>query len=216
MKNPWHGSTRLTTDASRCCTRSGVQCHLEARVSTAVAKFADNTQLFRLGETRENTEELQRDLIKPDELATWWEVMLSVDHCNVMHTEGGRGKSSYSVQGSKLTVSTREMGLDVTAQWDLLHSVCSWWKTANKMAGCIRSQMQHAMENILMSLKICGLQILCVVLGTPFPKGYCITRGGSETGEENGQGPGRTLIWEEVCYHFTLERRKIKEDKYIK
>lgn len=39
-------------------------------MSTAVAKFVDNTQLFRLGETRENTEELQRDLIKPDELAT--------------------------------------------------------------------------------------------------------------------------------------------------
>ena len=58
---------------------------LETGINSEVAKFADDTKLFHVVKTREDCEELQKDLSKLGEWATKWQMRFNVAKCKVMH-----------------------------------------------------------------------------------------------------------------------------------
>ena len=58
---------------------------LELGVSREVAKFANDTKLFKVVRTQRDCEELQRDLYKLGEWEPKWQMWFSVSKCKVMH-----------------------------------------------------------------------------------------------------------------------------------
>ena len=58
---------------------------LELGVNSEVAKFADDTKLFKVDTTQRDCEELQRDLSKLGEWASKWQIRFNVSKCKVMH-----------------------------------------------------------------------------------------------------------------------------------
>ena len=58
---------------------------LELGVSSEVARFADDTKLFKVVKTQRDCEELQRDLSKLGEWASKWQMQFNVSKCKVMH-----------------------------------------------------------------------------------------------------------------------------------
>lgn len=58
--------------------------------------------------------------------------------------------------------------------------------------------MEKNTENIMLYKSMVQPHLECPTLVTPSPKGCCSTRGGSEKGDRNVQGPGKILLWREI------------------
>lgn len=100
---------------------------------------------------------------------------------------------SYTLQGSKLTVSTQEKNLGMIVDSSMkTPAVCAAVvKKANKKLGCVRTVIMNNTKNIIMPLYKSMVQPhlqLCAVLITPSPKRYFRTRVDSENSDENEEG----------------------------
>ena len=69
---------------------------LELGVSNEVAKFADDTKLFKVVKTERYCEELQRDPSKLGEWASKWQMWFNVSKCKVMHV-GAKNPTQFQV-----------------------------------------------------------------------------------------------------------------------
>lgn len=79
--------------------------HVEKGVGSEVARFADNKKLFMGVSVREDHEEFQRHLIKEAVLTAEHHMQSFVDKYKVNPTAGNNLDCSYTLLGSKLTVS---------------------------------------------------------------------------------------------------------------
>ncbi|CAM5159894.1 unnamed protein product [Natator depressus] len=72
---------------------------LEKGVNSEVAKFADDTKLFKIVKTKADCEELQKDLTKLSDWATKWQMKFNVDKCKVTHIGKNNPNSTYNMMG---------------------------------------------------------------------------------------------------------------------
>lgn len=59
--------------------------HIEKRMSSKIAKFADDTQISKTLRARTNCDEIFFDLKGLNDSTTHWWMKFSVDECKVMH-----------------------------------------------------------------------------------------------------------------------------------
>ncbi|CAM5106410.1 unnamed protein product [Eretmochelys imbricata] len=127
---------------------------LEKGINSEVAKFADDTKLFKIVKTKADCEELQKALTKLTDWATKWQMKLNVDKCKVMHTGKNNPNDTYSTMGANLATTNQEKDLGVIVGSSLKTSTqcAAAVKKANGMLGIIKKGIESKMENILLPL----------------------------------------------------------------
>ena len=83
-------------------------------VESPVARFADDTQVFREIQSDEDRHKLQQDI---DELLIWstkWQLPFNESKCKVMHYGHTNRKVDYKLGGVKIVEVSEEMDLGVT------------------------------------------------------------------------------------------------------
>ena len=127
---------------------------LELGLSSEVAKFADDTKLFRVVKAREDCEALQRDLSRLEEWASMWQMRFNVAKCKVMHIGTKNPKYKYKLMGSELAETDQERDLGVMIDNSLKTSAqcATAIKKANAMLGVIRKGIENKSAGIIMPL----------------------------------------------------------------
>ena len=119
-----------------------------------MAKFADDTKLFRVVKTREDCEALQRDLSKMGEWASTWQMGFNVAKCKVMHIGAKNPNYKYTLMGSELaeTDQERDLGVVVDNSMKMSRQCVTAIKKANAMLGIIRKGIENKSASIIMPL----------------------------------------------------------------
>ena len=127
---------------------------LETGISSEVAKFADDTKLFRVVKTKRDCEELQKDLSKLGEWAEKWQMRFNVKKCKVMHIGAKNQNFTYRLMGSELSVTAQERDLGVLVDNSMKVSTqcAAAIRKANSMLGVIKKGVENRTANIIMPL----------------------------------------------------------------
>ena len=127
---------------------------MESGLSSEVAKFADDTKLFRVVKTRRDCEELQKDLSKLEEWAAKWQMRFNVGKCKVMHIGAKNPNFKYRLTGSELSVTDqeRDLGVLVDSSMKVSTQCAAAVKKANSMLGIIRKGIENKTANIILPL----------------------------------------------------------------
>ncbi|CAM4644795.1 unnamed protein product [Lepidochelys kempii] len=108
---------------------------MEKGVNSEVAKFADDTKLLKIVETKADCEELQKDLTKLSDSATKWQMKFNVDKGKVMHIGKNNPNYTYNVMGANLATTNQEKDLAVIVDSSLKTSTqCA--AAVKKRTGC--------------------------------------------------------------------------------
>ncbi|CAM5151637.1 unnamed protein product [Natator depressus] len=127
---------------------------LTSGLNSEVAKFADNTKLFKIVKSKADREGLQRDLTKVGDWATQWQMIFNIDKCKVIHIGKNNPNYTFRMMGYKLAVITQERDLGVTVDGSLKSSAqcAAAVKKTNRMLVTIRKVIKNKTENIIMPL----------------------------------------------------------------
>ena len=123
-------------------------------VVALVIKFADDTKMVRIVESRQHAEELQADIDKFSRWAKTWEMEFNVEKCKVMHVGRKNLRFEYQINGVKLeTVEVeRDLGVMISSDMKPTSQCEKAAKGANAALGMITRSFHYRSKDTLIPL----------------------------------------------------------------
>lgn len=123
-------------------------------INSKILKFADDTKIFKVIKSVEDSKILQEDLNKIQAWSQHWLMPFNIDKCKVMHTGRNNSNVKYNMNGHELQVVTEEVDLGVIMQSNLKwNKQClSKVNTANRILGMIKRTFKCRSRKIILPL----------------------------------------------------------------
>ena len=126
---------------------------IDARITSSLLKFADDTKLLRKVGTQDDAKELQKDLHTLYKWSEDWLMIFDIVKCKCLYIGYGNNRtSSYQLGGTEVLTATQEkdLGVIVTENLKVSEQCAKVAKTANKVLGIIKwSYEDKSMANLL-------------------------------------------------------------------
>uniref|UniRef100_A0A8D0DXF8 Reverse transcriptase domain-containing protein n=1 Tax=Salvator merianae TaxID=96440 RepID=A0A8D0DXF8_SALMN len=127
---------------------------LDEGVEGKLIKFADDTKLGGVANTREERERIQKDLEKLEQWAATNRMVFNKEKCKVLHLGKKNEKNTYRMGGIWLNSSTSEKDLGVLVDHRLnMSQQCeAAAKKANTILGCIKRSIESRSREVIIPL----------------------------------------------------------------
>ena len=127
---------------------------LDSGLLSKISKFADDTKLGINAADPKAILELRRDLQLIGEWSVKWQMPFNVDKCRVMHVGGGNPREEYTLLGSPIAESSRELDLGVliTENFKFSAQCIEAERRAQKILGYIKRMFRHPNKVTVLTL----------------------------------------------------------------
>jgi hypothetical protein len=113
-------------------------------ISSCIKLFADDTKLYRIVQTQEQTDMLQSDLTRLAEWSNVWQMEFNIDKCSVIHLGShGQGSDYYVVRNGvncplRATEAERDLGIVIDSHLSFERHIEIIVNKANRQLGLIK------------------------------------------------------------------------------
>lgn len=123
-------------------------------LESTASLFADDAKIYRVLETEDDAESLQRDMKRLEEWSTKWLLTFNISKCKTMHIGHNNQQADYKLNDTSLEKTTQEKDLGVIVAHDLKASVhvATVAAKANSRLGIIKRNFSVLTKDILLPL----------------------------------------------------------------
>uniref|UniRef100_A0A8D0DX11 Reverse transcriptase domain-containing protein n=1 Tax=Salvator merianae TaxID=96440 RepID=A0A8D0DX11_SALMN len=127
---------------------------LDEGVEGTLIKFADDTKLGGVANTREEKERIQKDLDKLEQWAETNRMTFNREKCKVLHLGKKNDNIQYRMGGISLSSSTceKDLGVLVDHRLNMSQQCDAAAKKANTILGCIRRSIESRSREVIVPL----------------------------------------------------------------
>ena len=127
---------------------------LDSGLVSRISKFADDTKLGTCASDKVSIQELHRDLLLIGDWSRKWQMPFNVDKCRVMHVGRGNPREPYSLSGTPLRTTSRQVDLGVVITEDLKFSAqcIEVERKAQKILGYVKRVFRRPNKVVVMTL----------------------------------------------------------------
>ena len=127
---------------------------IDVNINSHILKFADDTKIFRISSTTNDTNELQQDLKTLLKWSEDWQMLFNADKCKSIHYGFNNKNHSYHMNGQVLEQVNQEKDLGVIITNSLKNSTncATAAKKANRVLGIINRTLTYKDKRIILQL----------------------------------------------------------------
>ena len=127
---------------------------LDNGVNSDISKFADDTKIGRLINSRNDTEILQIDLDKMQEWTIKWQMNFNTSKCSILHVGRNNAASDYTLNGVRLSKldSAKDLGVIVSHDLRPREQCISARNRANRVLGFIARSITNKTAEVILKL----------------------------------------------------------------
>ena len=118
---------------------------LEDGVASNILKFADDTILFRIVQTRQECHTLQEDLNRLERWSAKWQMLFNQSKCKCLHIGRANGKVLYEMHNTFLLKISKEkdLGVTISADWKVSEQCGIAARKGNQLLGMIKRNITY-------------------------------------------------------------------------
>ena len=127
---------------------------LEDGVASNILKFADDTNIFRRVQTRQECRTLQDDLNRLDQWSAKWQMLFNQSKCKCLHIGRANGKEPYEMHNTVLLKTSKEkdLGVTISADWKVSEQCGIAARKGNQLLGMIKRNITYREKNLIIPL----------------------------------------------------------------
>lgn len=129
---------------------------LPSEVESTVALFADDTKMYRVVQSEDDHQALQRDINKLEKWSRMWQLPFNTDKCKIMHYGRNNPQFEYRLGRTKIKAVTEEKDLGVIFDplMDFSSNACKTAAVGNARLSLIKKNFKHlGAESFMMLYK---------------------------------------------------------------
>ena len=127
---------------------------LEDGIASNILKFADDTNIFRRVQTRQECRTLQDDLNRLDQWSAKWQMLFNKSKCKCLHIGRANGKEPYEMHNTVLLKTSKEkdIGVTISADWKVSEQCGIAARNGNQLLGMIKINITYREKDLIIPL----------------------------------------------------------------